>query len=264
MKIVANLSLMFGEYRMLDRFDAARRCGFSHVEIQFPYEYEIDDLIKARDAAGVTVVLINLPAGDMQRGEAGLTALPGREVDYRKAVDLGYEYAQALGARLINSLAGKPADAPADLVAGTARANLTHAAARFSELDATVLVEPVNPTDVPGYYLVRLKPALDLVEAVNRDNVRLLFDFYHMQQTEPSLGNAIRRCASLIGHVQFADTPGRHEPGTGEIDFAAALGTLKDTGYAGFLSAEYRATGRTEDSLKWLPEFGRIMAQGLV
>lgn len=259
MHLVANLSLMFTEVPLLERMQAARRAGFERVEIQFPYDHELDDLVAARDAAGVEIVLINLPAGDLQAGEAGLTALPGRQQDYRDAVDLGFAYARRLGARKINSLAGRPsglenADTAAE-IARTARENLAFAAARFADLDAVVLVEPVNPTDVPGFFLTRLEAAMDLVAAVDLDNVQLLFDLYHMQQTEPSLTEAVHRCATMIGHVQFADTPGRHEPGTGVIDFAAAFDALRSAGYSGHVSAEYRASGNTVDSLGWMNDF---------
>lgn len=259
MQLVANLSLMFTEVPMLERMDAARRAGFERVEIQFPYEHDLDDLVAARDAAGVEIVLINLPAGDLESGEAGLTALPGRQADYRAAVELGLSYATRLGARKINSLAGRPSglqqpDAAAE-IARTAVENLTFAATRFADLEATILVEPVNPTDVPGFYLTRLDAAMKLVTAVDLDNVKLLFDLYHMQQTEPSLTEAVHRCAEMIGHVQFADTPGRHEPGTGVIDFAAAFAALRSAGYAGHVSAEYRATGATAASLGWMKHF---------
>jgi hydroxypyruvate isomerase len=260
MQLVANLSLMFTEMPMLDRLAAARRAGFERVEIQFPYDYDIDDLVAARDEAGVEMVLINLPAGDRENGEAGLTALPGRESDFRSAVDLGLDAARRLGVRKINALAGRPGEAPAALVARTARDNLTFAATKFAGIGAIVLVEPVNPIDVPGFYLNRLQAAVDLITLVDVDTVKLLFDLYHMEQTEPSLSAAIRACAPMIGHVQFADTPGRHEPGTGRIDFTAALRTLKDCGYDGHISAEYRsASGRTADSLEWLDEFKPFM-----
>lgn len=259
MHLVANLSLMFTEVPMLERLAAARRFGFERVEIQFPYEHDPDDLVAARDAAEVEIVCINLPAGDLAAGEAGLTALPGRQQEYRAAVELGFAYARRLGARKINSLAGRPpglqsADAAAE-IARTARENLAFAAHKFADLEATVLVEPVNPTDVPGFYLTELNAAMELVTAVDLDNVKLLFDLYHMQQTEPSLTEAIHRCAAMIGHVQFADTPGRHEPGTGVIDFAAAFEALRSAGYAGHVSAEYRATGNTADSLGWMNDF---------
>jgi hydroxypyruvate isomerase len=160
----------------------------------------------------------------------------------------------------INSLSGRPpADRRADALP-TLIDNLRYAADRFAEIGATVLVEPVNPTDVPDFLFNDLAPAMDAVEAVGRDNVRLMFDFYHMAQTEPSLPDAIRRAAGMTAHVQFADTPGRHEPGTGTIDFAAALRALKATGYDGIVAAEYRPTGATVDSLGWHETFQQWMA----
>lgn len=259
MQLVANLSLMFTELPMLDRLGAAKRAGFDFVEIQFPYEWETGELVAARDEADVGLVLINLLPGDRDRGEAGLMALPGREEDFREAVERGVEYASALGAKLINSLAGKPGDVPRDEAVATARANLAHAADRFAKIGATVLVEPVNPTDVPGFLLPRLADAMKLAKSAGRENVKVLFDLYHMQQTEPSLTDAIREAAPTIGHVQFADTPGRHEPGTGVIDFDAALRTLREVGYDDYLSAEYRSEIPTAESLGWMDRFRSFM-----
>jgi hydroxypyruvate isomerase len=260
MRLAANLSLLFTEVPLLERFAAAADAEFDAVEIQFPYEAAIGDLVRAREAAGVELVLINIPAGDLAAGDVGLTGVPGRQEEYRTAVSLCLDYADALGVKKINSLSGRPppdrcADAMPTLVE-----NLRFAADRFAAIGATVLVEPVNPTDVPNFLFNRLAPAMDAVNAVGRDNVRLLFDLYHMAQTEPSLPDAVRQAAGMTDHVQFADTPGRHEPGTGTVDFEPALRALKETGYGGIVSAEYRPTGATVDSLGWRDRFQQWMA----
>ncbi len=260
MQLVANLTMLFHDLPMPARIGAAAAAGFEVVEIQFPYEAELTDLVSAVEESGVEMCLINIPAGDREVGEAGLTGLPGREADYRDAVETCLTYARALGVTRINSLAGRPqagqfAEATATLVE-----NLRYASDRFAEIGATVLVEPVNPTDVPGFLFNALNPALEAVAKVDRDNVKVLFDFYHMAQTEPSLSEAVKRAGSLIGHVQFADAPGRHEPGSGEVDFESGLKALKEIGYGGRVSAEYWPSGATADSLGWMPDFKKWMA----
>jgi len=259
MQLVANLTMLFNDLPIPARIAAAAGAGFEVVEIQFPYEAELADLIKAREAAGVEMCLINVPAGDREAGEAGLMGLPGREADFRTAVDTCLTYAKGLGVTRINSLAGKPPPEAFAEARETVVENLKYAADRFAEIGATVLVEPVNPTDVPGFLFNELEPALAAVRTVDRDNVKVLFDFYHMAQTEASLAEAVHRAGSLIGHVQFADVPGRHQPGTGTVDFKSGLTALKEIGYAGYVSAEYWPAGSTEASLDWMSDFQNWM-----
>jgi hydroxypyruvate isomerase len=261
MRLAANLSLMFCEVPLIERLKSADDAGFSVVEIQFPYEADLDDLIRARDECGVEMGLINLPPGDLAAGDRGLTCLPGRQQEFQDAVATGMNYARGLDVRLINCLSGCPPPGDRREATGTLIENLRYAADQFAEIGATVLVEPVNPGDVPGFMFNRLGPALDAVRATERDNVKLLFDFYHMAQTEPSLVDAVRQAGSLIGHVQFADTPGRHEPGSGTIDFDQALLALKGIGYEGDISAEYRPTHVTSESLDWMDKFATLINQ---
>jgi len=260
MRFAANLSMLFCEAPLIGRLDAAAKAGFDVVEIQFPYEADLPDLLAAKERAGVEMALINIPLGNFDAGDVGLTCVPGREAEYRQAVEKCFDYARALGVRRINSLSGRPPEGRGEEATRTLIDNLRFAADRFAEIDATVLVEPVNPNDVPGFLFNELDPAIEAVEAVDRENVGLLFDFYHMAQTEASLSNAIQRAAEVTAHVQFADTPGRHEPGTGTIDFERALRTLKETGYDGCVSAEYRPIGETAESLGWRKDFEKWTA----
>ena len=255
MFLVTNLSLMFTELPLIDRFRAAADAGFSKVEIQFPYQAELDELVAARDAASVEMVLINLPAGDLAAGEIGLTALPDRVQDYRAAVETCLRYATALGVSRVNSLAGRPGQGRAAEVSETLSENLRYAADRFGEIGVTVLLEPINPHDVPGFHLTGLDQALDALARAGHANLKLLFDLYHMAQTEASLTGAIARAGPMIGHVQFADVPGRGEPGTGTVDFAAALTALQAAGYDDCISAEYRPVGSTLEGLGWRRDF---------
>ncbi|WP_207481259.1 hydroxypyruvate isomerase family protein [Arenibaculum pallidiluteum] len=261
MRIAANLSMLFTERPLAGRFAAAAAAGFDAVEIQFPYDQPVDALRAAAEDAGLPLVLINLPAGDLAAGEVGLASLPSREAEFRAAVDLCLSYARPLGVRKVNVLAGRPPDMGDARVMRTLAANLRAAGDRFGEAGIAVQVEAVNPIDVPGFLLTGLDHALQAIAAADHPNLHLQFDLYHMALTEPSLETAVRRAGPRIGHVQFADAPGRHEPGTGGLDFAAALRALGAARYDDVVSAEYRPVGRTEDGLGWLPEFRRLLAE---
>lgn len=254
MRLIANISMLFTELPIARRLAAARAAGFDGVEIQFPEPANIAPLRAAIDTTGLPVVLINVPRGTGD--EVGLAALPGREDDFRAAVATCAGQAAALSVRKVNVLAGRP---PQDADPAQCRrvliANLRHAADTMARIGVRVMVEPVNPRDVPGFFLTGLDAALDLLEEAAHPNLFVQFDFYHMAITEPDLCAAIARAGSRIGHVQFADTPGRHEPGSGTVDFAAALRALRETGYDGAVSAEYLPAGDTTSNLGWMPEF---------
>jgi hydroxypyruvate isomerase len=254
MRIAANLSMLFTERPLPERFAAARAAGFEGVEIQFPYDHPPEALAAAARAAAMPVVLINIPAGDAAAGDIGLGALPARRAEFREGVARCLSYARVLGVRRVNILSGRPGpgDDPAECRA-TLLENLRFAAAAFAPHGIRTLIEPVNPVDRPGFFLDRLAPAIEILREAANPAAGLLFDLYHMARTEPDLVAAIAEAGRLIGHVQFADTPGRHEPGTGTIGFAAAFAALRRAGYADWVAAEYNPTARTEDGLGWMP-----------
>lgn len=258
MRLSANISMLFAELAMPARFAAARAAGFDCVEIQFPGEHDIDVLAAARAAADIPVSLINIPRGGAE--EAGLAALPGREEDFAEAVEACAEHAARLGARKVNVLAGfpPPGTDPEDAQAVLA-GNLARAAARFAPLGVGVMVEPVNPVDRPGFALTSLDDALAVIARAGHPGLRVQFDLYHMARTEPDLVAAIRRAGPSIGHVQFADVPGRGPPGTGGVDFAAALRALKAAGYDGDVAAEYLPGEDTRAGLGWMARFRALM-----
>lgn len=256
MYLAANLSMLFEDRPMTERFGAAAAAGFKVVEIQFPHLHPLEELQRAREAAGVDMVLINVPAGDPDRGEAGLAALPGREADFREAVETCATYARGLGARKVNVLAGKPpVDAAPDAIWQTLVDNLRFAADRLGREGIVVQTEPINPVDVPGVFLNSLSAGLEALERAAHPNLRVQFDLYHMAITEPSLNDAIARAGSAIGHVQFADHPGRNEPGSGSLDLLSALAAVRATGYDDAVAAEYRPSKRTEETLHWMESF---------
>ncbi|OAN68252.1 hypothetical protein A8B82_05005 [Sulfitobacter sp. EhC04] len=259
MKLISNISMMFCEVPLPERLRAARDAGFEGVEIQFPEMAEVAPLKEASQALDMPITLINVPRGP---GDAvGLAALPAEQDAYRAAVATCAENAASLGVRKVNVLSGRPPEglSRADCLA-TLKANLTHTADVMADIGVQVMVEPVNRGDVPGFFLSGLDDALTLLDDIDHPNLALQFDFYHMAITEPDLSAAIRRAGARIGHVQFADTPGRHEPGTGMIDFPAAFAALRDTGYSAEVSAEYRPLENTLDALEWIEDFKRMMA----
>ncbi|MCX7684947.1 MAG: TIM barrel protein [Acetobacteraceae bacterium] len=261
MRIAANLSLMFTERPLPERFAAARAAGFEGVEIQFPYDHPAETLAAAARAAAMPVVLINIPAGDVAAGDIGLGAIPSRRAEFREGVARCLAYARSLAVRRVNLLAGRPGpeEDPAECRA-TLIENLRFAAAAFAPHGIRTMLEPVNPMDRPGFFLDRLAPAIAILSEAATPAAGLLFDLYHMARTEPDLVAAIGEAGRLIGHVQFADTPGRHEPGTGRIDFAAAFAALRRAGYADWVAAEYIPAGRTEEGLSWLPGVRAMLA----
>jgi len=247
---------MFTEYPLLDRLAAARDAGFGAVEIQFPYEVGLDDLAAAQGRAGMPFAVMNFPVGDLLEGGPGLAAMPGRESMFEAGVAEARRYAQALRPKNVNVIAGWP---PATLgraaCMATLAANLRHGAAAMAEIGIGVTVEPVNTRDRPGYFLARSADGIAAIEAAGHDNLAIEYDLYHMQIMEGDLVPTLERLMGRIGHIQFADTPGRREPGTGEINFPFVFDAIDRLGYDGWLGAEYNPSGRTLDSLGWLKPY---------
>jgi hydroxypyruvate isomerase len=251
-RLAANLSMLFTEVPFLERFERAARAGFRAVEFLFPYEHAAADIKRELDAHGLALVLHNLPAGDWAAGERGIACDPERVAQFRDGVGRAIEYAKALGVRQLNCLAGK---APRGVEPGVLRqtfvANLRYAAERLAAADLKLLIEPINPFDIPGFYLNTTQQALDIIDEVAADNLFLQYDVYHAQRTEGELANTLARHLDRIAHVQIADNPGRNEPGTGEINFAFLLRHLDRIGYRGWIGCEYKPATDTEAGLGW-------------
>ena len=252
----ANISTLFGEVELPARFAAAARAGFSAVEIQFPYAWDKRLLADAAGRAGVEVVLINIPGGDPQQGDRGIGCLPGREAEFRDGVARAIEYATALGCARMNCLAGvTPPDADRAVLRATYNSNLRYAAGELARQGMSLLIEPISTHAVPGFFLNRSADAFALAGETGADNVKVQYDLYHMRVMGDDLAATIGRNLGGIGHMQFADFPGRHEPGTGDIDFPALFDRIDRLGYRGWIGAEYTPTGRTEDSLAWARDY---------
>jgi hydroxypyruvate isomerase len=248
-KLAANLSMLFPQLDFLDRFAAARAAGFRYVEYQFPYAWPAAEIARRVQDAGVEVVLHNLPPGDTAKGERGIACLPGREREFRDSVERAIEYAARVSCPRLNCLAGL---APPDARHFDALvANLRFAARRLGEVGIQLMIEPINTRSVPGFFLTRSGQAIDVLNAAGEANAFLQYDAFHMQIMEGDLARTVERLLGRIGHIQIADVPDRHEPGTGEINFAFFLAHLDAIGYSGWVGCEYNPRGDTLEGLKW-------------
>jgi hydroxypyruvate isomerase len=249
----ANLSFLFNDVGFLDRFDRAARAGFRAVEFHFPYAFDKNELADRARAAGVEVALFNLTAGDWDKGDRGIACIPARVSEFRDGVGRAIEYARALGCKRVNCLSGiAPPRMPESTLRETFVSNLRYAAAELGRDGITLLAEPVNTRSVPGSYLRNSGQALALMDEARAGNVRLQYDVFHMQIMEGDLAKTIETHIARIGHIQIADVPDRHEPGSGEINYPFLFERIDRLGYQGWIGCEYAPAGRTEDGLGWL------------
>ena len=252
----ANISTVFCELDFLDRVPAAAKAGFGAVEAQFPYhDASAEEFKAAIDAAGLDLAVFNIDPGDLM-GQGGHCALPGGEDAFKAAVAACHAYAEIVKPRNINVLAGWP---PAEFERAQCRdvliSNLAWAAEAFADIGVRVVVEAVNDRDRPGFLVTTSADAVDIIDSAGHPNLAMEYDLYHMQIMEGDLIPTMKNILGHIGHIQFADTPGRHEPGTGEINFANVFTALDEMGYDGWLGAEYHPVEHTESSLAWLDPY---------
>ncbi|MFM2036892.1 MAG: hypothetical protein RL459_2157 [Pseudomonadota bacterium] len=253
-RFAANLSMLFTEAPFLERFGRAARAGFQAVECQFPYEATPEQIRAELDAYHLSMVLHNLPAGDWAAGERGIACHPDRVDEFRAGVGRAITYARALGVPKINCLVGiAPAGVPVGLARQTLVDNLRFAAAQLQAVGIALLIEPINTYDIPGFFVSTTAQALALMDEVGSDNLYVQYDLYHMQRMEGELAGTLQRHLSRIGHVQIADNPGRHEPGTGEINYPFVFAHLERIGYDGWVGCEYKPATTTEAGLGWRP-----------
>ena len=256
-RFAANLTMLFNEVAFLDRFAAARRAGFEGVEYLFPYEHDAKEIRRRLDEQRLTQVLHNLPAGNWGAGERGIACHPDRGAEFDEGVERAIQYATALGCRQLNCLAGI---APAGVEAARARAtfvtNLRGAVRRLKDAGIRLLIEPINTRDIPGFFLCTTGQAREILSEVGSDNLFLQYDVYHMQIMEGDLATTIQKHLDRIAHVQIADNPGRHEPGTGEINYDFLFDHLDRIGYTGWVGCEYKPATSTESGLGWMTRRG--------
>ena len=253
LKFSTNLSMMFQEYAFLDRFAAAAKVGFTAVEYVGPYAFPAQEISKRLKDHGLQQVLFNLPAGNWEKGERGIACLPGRTQEFRESVKTAIDYAQVLNCPRINCLAGiAPAGHSSSELWTTLIENLAFAAEVLAAANIELLVEPINYFDMPGYLLNTSADGVKAIAACGHPNIKLQYDIYHMQRMEGELAATLTKLMPIIGHIQIADNPGRHEPGSGEINYNFIFEHLRKLEYENWIGCEYRPSGKTEDGLGWM------------
>ncbi len=249
----ANITQLYTDLPFLDRFGAAAADGFKGVEMRSPFEETIEVVGERLATHGLELVLFNFPAGNWGKGERGIACLPGREEEFRASLATALDYATALGCTRLNCLAGlTPAGVSHDMVEATLVGNLRHAAAVLADHGIKLQLEAINQRDNPGGYVQTTAQYERIAEQVGHDNLYLQYDFYHMQVMQGDLMRQFTRLQKVISHVQVADNPGRHEPGTGEINYAFIFSELERLGYDGWIGCEYVPAGKTSDGLGWM------------
>lgn len=245
----ANLGFLWTDLALPDAIRAAHRAGFDAVECHYPYAVPAEDVAAALAGTGLAMLGLNTIRGDVAAGDNGLAAVPGREAEARAAVDAAIDYAVRIGARNVHVMAGR---AEGEAARATYVANLRHAASRAAGHGITILIEPLNARDAPGYFLRTTGQAVAVLDAVGADNLKLMFDCYHVQIMEGDLCRRLAALLPVIGHVQIAAVPDRAEPDHGEIDYAYVLGHLRAIGWDLPVGAEYRPAAATDAGLGWL------------
>ncbi len=252
-RLAANLTMLFTDLPFLERIDAAAAAGFQAIECVEPYVAPAAEVAECLQRHGLTAALFNMPPGNWAAGDRGYGADPARTDEFRRSIDVALDYARATGCKTLHLMAGKiAADADHAACARTLVDNIRLAADAVAGDGITLVLEPINTkVDIPGYFYDTTAAALEIIDAADRQNVKLLYDIYHMQIMEGDIARTIERLLPRIGHIQLADNPGRHEPGTGEINYPWLLGRLDALGYDGWVGCEYKPAGDTAAGLGW-------------
>ncbi|MEN8259638.1 MAG: TIM barrel protein [Pseudomonadota bacterium] len=252
LRFSANLSLLFTELELPDRITAAKAQGFDAMEIQYPYRQTTLALRQAIESAEVQLVLFNVPAGDLMEGGEGLSAVPRKQDEFRRAVDLALDYARVLKPLCVNVLPGRMMNEQRrGEYLSTLLENLHYAAEAFAPFGIKTVFEAVNTQDMPGFLIHRSEQMLEIVDTLNHPNPLMQYDIYHMCTMGEDPAAFIKSHTADLGHIQFADAPGRGQPGTGRVDFDTIFRIIEDSSYDGWLGAEYRPLGTTSASLEW-------------
>lgn len=255
-RFAANLSFLYQEHGFLDRFAAAAQDGFSAVEYLGPYAEPRDRLAEILEQHGLTQALFNVPSGDWAAGERGIACLPQRSDEFRAGVMTALDYADALDCEKVNVISGLvPAGADLAALETTLVENLKWAAPRSADRGVKLLIEPINLRDIPGFFLSTTRHAERILERVGNDNLYIQYDVYHMQVMQGDLVPTFERLRAHIGHIQIADNPGRHEPGTGEINYGFVLAELDRLGYDGWVGCEYKPKTTATEGLGWMTPY---------
>lgn len=256
-RFAANLSMMYPEFGIRERFRAARKDGFTAVEFLQPYGEPVAELRSLLDDNALELILINTPMGDVREGDRGLAGLPGRESEFRAAFELSLSYAVELDIPMIHVMAGVvPDGVTSETCEEVLVNNLQQAASDADQHNIRLMLEPLSHVDVPGYLYSRAEEARALIDAIDYSNVQLQYDFYHLQVSEGNLAAGLRAHFDVIGHVQFSSVPGRHEPQYGEVNLPYLFSLLDELGYRGWVGCEYRPKTSTAAGLSWAIPYG--------
>lgn len=257
LKFSANVTMLFKEVPFLDRFREAAAAGFKAVEFMFPYEFLPEQLKTALDANQLSLVLFNLPAGDWENGDRGIANDPARKEEFRKGVGQAVQYARHLGVKQVNCLVGKRLSGIEESIQRqTLVENLSYAAEALGKENIKLLLEFVNHYDMPGFYLSSTEKTLGLIAEIQKPNIFLQYDVYHAQRSEGEIIQTLRINSAKIAHIQIADNPGRHEPGTGEINYPAVFKEIEHMGYTGHIGLEYIPQTTAKESFGWIKKYG--------
>ena len=256
MRFSANLGLLWPDRPLLARIEAAARAGFRAVEMHWPYDVPASEVAATARRTGVTLLGINTAPGNLAAGERGLGAIPGREQAFQAAMDQAVEYCRVSGATAIHAMAGNVAVADKERTRAVFLTNLRTAAAKAAAQDLTVLLEPLNPNDNPGYFYSTLPEAISLIEELALPNVKLQFDVYHVARAEGDVLAKLDKYRRHIGNVQIAGVPARGEPDEGEIAYPVIFAALEKLPYTGWIGCEYRPRGDTDAGLAWMEKSG--------
>jgi hydroxypyruvate isomerase len=252
-KFAANLTLMYNEFDFLERFEAAAADGFKGVEFLFPYAFVAGDIKARLDRLGLTQVLFNCPPGNWAAGDRGIASVPGREEEFKRGIERALGYANVLGNRTLHVMAGLIRhDQDRLRHRAVYLSNLAYAAQHAAKHGITIMIEPINTRDMPGYFLNRQDDAHSICKEVGASNLKVQLDLYHCQIVEGDLAVKMRRDIAGIGHMQIAGVPERHEPDIGEVDYPYLFGLMDELGYSGWVGCEYIPLAGTSEGLDWL------------
>ena len=255
-RFAANVSTMFPEVPVAERFAAAHAVGFEAVEYLFPYAESADEIRRRLNETGMQMILLNTPLGDAASGERGLAAVPGRQADFRRHFEQALCYARALDVSMIHVMAGVVPEEQRDDAEVVFAENIRHAADIAATHGIRILLEPLNHEDTPGYFLTLTAETRRLIQSIGRDNVRLQYDLYHRQIMEGNLARGLADNLDLIAHIQFSSVPGRHEPQFGEVNMPYLFDVCDRIGYDGWIGCEYRPMTTTAEGIGWGRPYG--------
>lgn len=255
-KFCANLSFLFTEKPFLERYELAKKSGFKTVETGFPFGISKDQVVQAKNNAGINQILLNIYTGDTTKGELGFAAIPGKEIEFKESLTKTIDYAKALKVKKIHIMAGKVLEVT-HLNDTTYENNLRYAANELAKENILALIEPINPYSVPNYYMNSYEKALKVLTNINNPNLKIMLDLFHLQLIQGNISHTITNLMPHIGHVQIAQVPNRNEPNTsGEINYTYILDNLRKQGYDDFIGLEYKPLDDTQKGLKWISDMG--------